>query len=72
MKSTREYLDNLKHVKELLQKADAVIIGAGAGLSTSAGFSYTGKRFHKYFQDFIDKYGFQDMYTPAAFIFLRL
>lgn len=56
-------------LKENLQKADAVIIGAGAGLSASAGFLYTGERFSKYFQDFIDKYGFQDMYSGGFYPF---
>ncbi len=56
-------------LKEKLQKADAVIIGAGAGLSASAGFLYTGERFSKYFQDFIDKYGFQDMYSGGFYPF---
>lgn len=56
-------------LKEKLQKEDAVIIGAGAGLSASAGFVYTGERFSKYFQDFIDKYGFQDMYSGGFYPF---
>lgn len=56
-------------LKEKLQKADAVIIGAGAGLSASAGFLYTGERFSKYFQDFIDKYSFQDMYSGGFYPF---
>lgn len=46
-----------------IDEADAVIIGAGAGLSTSAGFTYSGERFEKYFADFEAKYGFHDMYT---------
>jgi len=50
-------------LKEEIAGADAVVIGAGAGLSTSAGFIYTGERFEKYFPDFIDKYHFQDMYS---------
>jgi NAD-dependent SIR2 family protein deacetylase len=44
-----------------------VVIGAGAGLSTSAGFIYTGERFQTYFQDFADKYGFQDMYSGGFY-----
>ena len=56
-------------LKEKLQKEDAVINGAGAGLSASAGFVYTGERFSKYFQDFIDKYGFQDMYSGGFYPF---
>ena len=48
-----------------LLEADAVVVGAGAGLSTSAGFTYSGERFQKYFADFIGKYGFTDMYTAG-------
>jgi NAD-dependent SIR2 family protein deacetylase len=44
-----------------------VVIGAGAGLSTSAGFIYTGERFHAYFQDFADQYGFRDMYSGGFY-----
>ena len=47
---------------EALTNADAVVVGAGAGLSTSAGLSYSGERFQKYFADFIAAYGFSDMY----------
>ena len=48
-----------------LNEADAVVVGAGAGLSTSAGFTYSGERFQKHFADFIGKYGFTDMYTAG-------
>ena len=50
-----------------LDEADAVVIGAGAGLSTSAGFPYDGERFHKYFADFEAKYGFHDMYSGGFY-----
>lgn len=50
-----------------IQAADAVVIGAGAGLSTSAGFTYDGDRFEKYFGDFGAKYGFRDMYTGGFY-----
>lgn len=46
-----------------MASADAVVIGAGAGMSTAAGFTYTGKRFREFFSDFIDKYNFSDMYS---------
>lgn len=52
-----------------LEEADAVIIGAGAGLSTSAGFVYTGERFEKHFHDFADKYHFSDMYSGGFYPF---
>lgn len=48
------------------------MIGAGAGLSASAGFTYTGERFHRYFQDFIDQYGFPDMYSGGFYPFASL
>lgn len=46
-----------------------MIIGAGAGLSTSAGFTYSGERFEKYFSDFAEKYGFRDMYSGGFHAF---
>ena len=54
-------------LKTALDEADAVVIGAGAGLSTSAGFTYDGERFHKYFADFEAKYGFHDMYSGGFY-----
>lgn len=60
--STNSYSDKILQIKEKISQADAVIIGAGAGLSTSAGFVYTGERFKKYFSDFKEKYGFSDMF----------
>ncbi|MBR1514164.1 MAG: hypothetical protein IJ622_07740 [Bacteroidales bacterium] len=55
----------IQKLYQALQSAEAVIIGAGAGLSTSAGFTYSGERFQKHFADFIEKYGFTDMYTAG-------
>lgn len=52
-----------------LEEADAVIIGAGAGLSTSAGFVYTGERFEKHFHDFAEKYHFSNMYSGGFYPF---
>ena len=57
-------IDRLKHA---LDQADAVIVGAGAGLSASAGFTYSGERFNRYFSDFAAKYGFSDMYAGGFF-----
>jgi NAD-dependent SIR2 family protein deacetylase len=48
-------LNSIDQLKEALEQSDAVIIGAGAGLSTSAGFIYTGERFQKYFQEVLKK-----------------
>ncbi|MCM1304762.1 MAG: Sir2 silent information regulator family NAD-dependent deacetylase [Lachnospiraceae bacterium] len=55
--------ENIERLKSVLAESDAVVIGAGAGFSTSAGFVYTGERFRLYFSDFEEKYGFHDMYT---------
>ncbi len=59
----------MNRLREALNAADAVVIGAGAGLSTSAGFIYTGERFQQYFSDFADKYGFSDMYSGGFYPF---
>ena len=69
MKSTDACYDKISRLKQELNTADAVVIGAGAGLSTSAGFTYTGKRFQKYFGDFIARYGFRDMYSGGFYPF---
>lgn len=72
MKSTNAYCDNMERIRQELHAADAVVIGAGSGLSTSAGFTYTGERFEKYFGDFIEKYGFHDMYSGGFYPFETL
>ena len=59
-------------LKQALTEADTIIIGAGAGLSTSAGFSYAGDRFEKYFYDFASKYGFSDMYSGGFYPYKTL
>ena len=69
MKSTSACCDKIARLKQELDTADAVVIGAGSGLSTSAGFLYTGERFQKYFGDFIAKYGFRDMYSGGFYPF---
>jgi len=60
-------LDNIEKLKRALNEADAVVIGAGAGLSTSAGFVYNGERFEKHFSEFGKKYGFKDMYSGGFY-----
>ncbi len=72
MKSTKDYCNNLSRLKQELDTADAIVIGAGAGLSTSAGLTYTGERFEQYFGDFIEKYGFHDMYSGGFYPFETL
>lgn len=66
-KSTRTYSDNIKRLAEEIETADSVLIGAGAGLSTSAGLTYSGERFEKYFGDFRQKYGITDMYSGGFY-----
>lgn len=68
-KSTKNYSDNIKRLGEELKTADAVLIGAGAGLSTSAGFLYNGERFEKHFSDFRKKYKITDMYSGGFYPF---
>ncbi len=68
-KSMNACYDKMSRLQQELETADAVVIGAGAGLSTSAGFTYTGERFQKYFGDFIAKYGFRDMYSGGFYPF---
>lgn len=63
----RSYEDKLSDIKELTANADAIVIGAGAGLSTSAGFTYSGERFDKYFSDFKERYKFTDMYSGGFY-----
>lgn len=48
---------------ELIEDADAIVVGAGAGLSSAAGHDYTGERFRSIFADFEEKYGFHDCYS---------
>ena len=71
-KSTENISDNIEKLKEKIRTADAVVIGAGAGLSTSAGFTYSGERFEKYFSDFRQKYGFEDMYSGGFYPYQTL
>ncbi|MDE6442760.1 MAG: Sir2 silent information regulator family NAD-dependent deacetylase [Clostridia bacterium] len=67
MKSMQDYSKQIDKLKAVLEQADAVIIGAGAGLSTSAGFTYSGKRFQENFGDFEEKYNFHDMYSGGFY-----
>ena len=59
----------MERLKATLQDCDAVVIGAGAGLSTAAGFTYTGERFEQHFSDFARKYGIRDMYSGGFYPF---
>ena len=59
--------DRVRILKDVLDRSETVVIGAGAGLSTSAGFTYSGERFTRYFGDFSKKYGFHDMYSGGFY-----
>ncbi|MBR4192777.1 MAG: Sir2 silent information regulator family NAD-dependent deacetylase [Oscillospiraceae bacterium] len=65
--SIERYSVEIQKLRQALTDADAVLIGAGAGLSTSAGFVYSGERFAQYFSDFGKKYGFSDMYSGGFY-----
>ena len=58
-----------KVLRELIADADAVLVGAGAGLSTSSGLTYAGERFDKHFADFRDRFGIEDMYSGGFYPF---
>ena len=64
-----EKTEQIERLKKELETADAIVIGAGAGLSTSAGFTYSGKRFDKYFFDFAKRFGIRDMYSGGFYPF---
>ncbi len=66
-KSTESYSEGIGRLAEAVKEADAIVIGAGSGLSTSAGFTYSGERFEKYFGDFITKYHIRDMYSGGFY-----
>ena len=65
--STNDFSANLARLRQALSDCDAVLIGAGAGLSTAAGFTYSGERFTQHFADFEQKYGFHDMYSGGFY-----
>lgn len=71
-KSTAVCSDQIERLKLALEECDAVVIGAGAGLSTSAGLTYSGERFEKNFGDFEKKYGIRDMYSGGFYPFESL
>lgn len=66
---TKSCSEQIEQLRTALRDCDAVVVGAGAGLSTSAGFVYTGERFEKNFSDFAAKYGFRDMYSGGFYPF---
>ena len=65
----KDYSQEIEKIKVAINGADAVLIGAGAGLSTSAGLTYSGERFERYFFDFAEKYGITDIYSGGFYPF---
>ena len=59
--------EQLARLKKELQTADAIVIGAGAGLSASAGFTYSGERFERFFYDFANRFGIEDIYSGGFY-----
>ncbi len=59
--------ENLRRLRIEIEAADAIVIGAGAGLSTAAGFTYSGERFEHWFSDFQERFGFTDMYSGGFY-----
>ena len=64
-----EYNQQIARLRTAVDEADAIVVGAGAGLSTAAGFTYAGERFERLFPDFIERYGFRDMYSAGFYRF---
>lgn len=65
--STAAFSKQIDKLRAALDTSDAVVIGAGAGLSTAAGYTYSGERFKKLFGDFAARYGFTDMYSGGFY-----
>ena len=65
--STESFSEQIDKLQNAIESADAVVIGAGAGLSTAAGYTYAGERFERLFGDFAAKYGFSDMYAGGFY-----
>ena len=72
MQSTQKFSERINNIKDALKNAEAIVIGAGAGLSTAAGLTYSGERFFKYFADFHAKYGITDIYSGGFYPFKTL
>lgn len=66
-KSTGNFSEQIEKLKHEIETADAILVGAGAGLSTSAGMTYNGERYEKTFSDFHQKYGITDMYSGGFY-----
>lgn len=71
-KFTESSSEDIARLTEAVKEAEAIVIGGGAGLSTSAGFTYSGERFEKYFGDFKEKYHIRDMYSGGFYPYSTL
>ena len=69
---TKDCLEETKRLRGELKQAETILIGAGSGLSASAGFTYSGERFQEHFGDFAEKYGIRDMYSGGFYPFSSL
>lgn len=65
--STQNFSAQVDKLRAALAMADAVVVGAGAGLSTAAGYTYSGPRFSRLFGDFAARYGLSDMYSGGFY-----
>lgn len=72
MKSTENVSKKMNTIRTEIKEADAIVVGAGAGLSASAGLTYSGERFERYFAEFIEEYHFQDMYSAGFYPYKTL
>ena len=62
-------MDKILQAKKLIEEADAIVIGAGSGLSAAVGLTYSGERFEKNFKEFIAEYKMTDMYSAGFYPF---
>ena len=65
-------MTKIQEAKKIIEEADKIVIGAGAGLSAAAGLAYSGSRFEVFFKDYIARYGMQDMYSAAFYPFEKM
>ena len=69
LKLRDDKMTKIQDAKKIIEEADKIVIGAGAGLSAAAGLTYSGSRFEVFFKDYIARYGMQDMYSAAFYPF---
>ena len=69
MTSTASYSERISYLRQAVQEADHIIIGAGSGLTTAAGIDYAGDDFRREFAPWIERYGFTDLYTSSFYPF---